>query len=235
MNLKIYVIDHRHTDFQPEGPIIRSWGVEEDDLPGPRYADFCALYEVWQKPIQSDLIGFFGYRKYLGGPVNIVGVEPAHAPNWYKMPKEAFDIYREAFQFGLPANPIKYLLAQYDILQAAPFPIEHSIFRDFAYTRSMHDASVLNEVLGRHNYTLVGRKIFPYLFITRWPVFDRMMREMEPIRLEVDPLITAEDSTDGAYTKRPMAYVMERVYSTWLQASNLSIKEMPLIHCWEMN
>ena len=31
-----------------------------------------------------------------------------------------------------------------------------------------------------------------------------------------------------------MAYVMERVYTLWLEKSGLSIKEVPMLHCWEM-
>ena len=41
------------------------------------------------------------------------------------------------------------------------------------------------------------------------------------------------DSTNEEYKKRPMAYVMERVYSLWLENSGLAIKEVPLLHCWE--
>lgn len=233
-DIKIYVVDHRDHDLQPPGDIIRPWVVGPEDVPGARYADFCALYGVWQafQAGSPGIIGFFGYRKYLcplNKELDVDWIKPAHAPDWYQCPKGDFDIYRD-FMAEWDGADIKRLLAQYDILQAAPFPLDREIWADFEKSRSYHDALLCNHIVPSMGTT----KIYPYLFITRWSVFDRMMRELEPLRLKLDPLITAEDSDNDEYKKRPMAYVMERVYSLWLENSGLDIGEMPLLHCWEM-
>lgn len=235
-SLQICVIDHRDHDYQPVGRIIRPWLWVPGLDPGTEYADFCALYEIWKRPgPPPDIIGFFGYRKYLMPSDNrgIDGIRPAHAPNWYECDRELFDNYRD-YLSGHDGSDIKTLLAQYDILQAAPFPLRVSICEDFATSRSKRDEKLLWDTACAHFAKVhTVHKIYPYLFITRWSVFDRMMREMEPLRLELHDKCVGADSANEEYKKRPMAYVMERIYSLWLENSGLSTKEMPLLHCWE--
>jgi len=233
--LQIWVIDHRDGDAQLRGDIIAPYMIYGYEDPGPRYADFCALYGAWTGYLgigsPPEHIGFFGYRKYLCPPNHNKYWAPAHAPNWYQCAKKDFDEYRD-FMATWDGGDIKRLLAQYDILQAAPFPLNENIYTDFADSRSREDAASLRGALPD---SWTSRRIYPYLFITRWSVFDRMMREMEPYRQRLEPLCTGADSISFAYIKRPMAYVMERVYSLWLENSGLSIKEVPLLHCWEMS
>lgn len=250
--LEILVIDHYgHTGTpQPVGPIIQRYMVHPEEAPGERYADYCALYGTWRtwngRSIPPEMVGFFGYRKYLA-PIPLDHTEdwlkPAHAPNWWQCSKEDFDEYRTAlaedrdtYGGACISNEIKRLLAQYDILQAAPFPLtDGDIIQDFIHSRSRHDAGELMRVgIESKLYLKPLYKIHQYHFITRWSVFDRMMREMEIIRKELDLHITAEDATDAAYKQRPMAYIMERVYSFWLANSGLSVKEVPVLHCWDM-
>ncbi len=228
--LRLYVIDHRDHDFQPEGKIIRPWRL----APGGRYADFVTLQEVWDFG-GDDHVGFFGYRKYLWEPAwfRPGRIDPAHAPFWCQTGKKEFDSYRQWLS-EYDGSDIKSLLAQYDILQAAPFPVPENILPDFRRSRSVHDGNILSNVLREHGWSRLSLRVHQYHFITRWEVFDRMMRELEPLRQDLDPLITAEDSTNAAYRERPMAYVMERVYSLWLENSGLSVKEVPVLHCWEM-
>src|SRR6516165_10016705 len=98
MTTKIWVIDHREADHQPHGKIISTWQVHDDEPPGPSYADYCALYGVWGAFTDEppDVVGFFGYRKYLVAAVP-PGVEPAHSPNWYQCDQFRFDGFREAY------------------------------------------------------------------------------------------------------------------------------------------
>lgn len=236
MNIELWVIDHRDgSDYQQPGAIINVWPVLPADEPGERYADFCALHGLWESvgvtDDPPDIVGFFGYRKYLVFDA-IDGATPAHAPNWWNCSREQFDQYRRWLTKWDGAE-IKRLLAQHDVLQAAPFPVP-SLLADFTISRSAHDADALCKVLGRHNISTMAQRIYQYHFITRWSVFDRMMRELDPIRQELDELVTAEDSTNKAYKERPMAYVMERTYSLWLENSGLDVKEMPVLHCWDM-
>lgn len=243
--LEIIVIDHleRKGSRQSAGKVIQNYLVYPADLPGPRYADYCALYRIWtfyrSNGNEPEMIGFFGYRKYLLAGSNSLdwedpNIAPAHAPNWYKCSPKIFDFHREQLSRSDGAD-IKALLTQHDILQATPFPLNESICEDFARSRSEHDEKRFwNVVADRFTRLHTVRRIHPYLFITRWAVFDRMMRELEPIRQELDPLITAEDSADAAYKQRPMAYVMERVYSLWLENSCLDIHHVPLLHCWDL-
>jgi len=235
--IEICVIDHRDHDHQPAGSIIDTWYWKPGMPPGTEYADYCALWERWEHhnryPPEDtpEINGFFGYRKYIVfDPIE--GAERAHAPNWWQCSEEAFDGYRD-WLAGWDGAEIKRLLAIYDILQAAPFPLTCGILNDFAVSRSRNDATTIGQAFLRAGISVRRHQIYPYLFITRWSVFDRMMREIEPIRLELHGKCRGEDSTNEEYKKRPMAYVMERVYSLWLENSGLSIKEMPLLHCWE--
>ena len=231
--LEILVIDHqgRGGAKQLPGPIIQNYVVYPDDELGARYADYCALYRTWRTYCangnEPEMLGFFGYRKYLCDDPSSIGL-PAHAPNFWQTTLDCFNYYRRRLAES-DGTDIKALLAQYDVLQGASFEVD-DIIKDFATSRSQFDAEPLGNATGWQHAT----KIYPYLFITRWSVFDRMMSEMEPIRRELDPLITAYDSKDMAYKERPMAYIMERVYSFWLAQSGLSIKEVPLLHCWEL-
>jgi len=239
--IRIFVIDHRDADAQRPGEIISPYMIYGFERPGSEYADFCALYEVWlgytQLGTPPEIIGFFGYRKYLAPIPFDHGedwIKPAHAPDWYQCSKEDFDEYRQMMA-EFDGSDIKRLLAQYDILQAPPFPVDN-LFNDFTRSRSRHDSHLLWDAACAYFANVhPANKIYPYLFITRWSVFDRMMREMEPLRLELHGHTVGADSTNEEYIKRPMAYVMERVYSLWLENSGLSIREVPLLHCWEMS
>jgi len=236
----INVIDHRDGDQQPRGEIIQPYMVYGYEEPGRKYADFCALFNNWigwsQHGDPPEIIGFFGYRKYMVfDPIK--GATSAHAPNWWQCNRNAFDEYRVWLALW-DGGEIKRLLAQYDILQAQHYPLgpKMSICEDFAVSRSKHDEELLyNAACAYFAKVHTVHKIYPYLFITRWSVFDRMMREIEPLRQELHGKCVGVDSRDEEYKKRPMAYVMERVYSLWLENSGLSIKEMPFLHCWEMH
>lgn len=246
MSILINVIDHRPSDHQPVGEIIRPWLIRDGQMPNGRYADFCALYHTWIAWMDSnedpphDIIGFFGYRKYLADP-EFMGfypwksLEPAHAPDWWSLSEYEFNEARHSLVHW-SGDFIKTWLAQYDILQGAPFPMTEgrSMMRDFQDSRSRKDARRLYaevELAGWEH--LDSNYIYPYLFITRWPVFDRMMREMEPIRLALHWHCAGKDSTNEEYKKRPMAYVLERLYTLWLINSGLSVKHLPIVHCWE--
>jgi hypothetical protein len=239
MNIHLWVIDHRGSYAQVKGKVIIPWRVFPDDIPGPRYADFTALYEVWRqaqlfkRPI--DIVGFMGYRKYFIFPEAEIDVlqdteiTPAHNKGWYQCPLVTFDYYRR-WLANWDGAGILPLLATHDIITAPPYQLNESVWDDFATSRSSLDAHVLHYLYPDGG----SRKITPYLFITRWSVFDRMMEELEPYRKVLDTVITAKDSRDEAYKKRPMAYVMERLFSIWLEQSGLSTYEMPLLHCWEL-
>ena len=233
MAISLWVIDYRDGDYQPHGKIIQPWIVHEDEPPGPRYADYCALYNVWgvftDEP--PEVVGFFGYRKYLVPPDMALpaGTAPAHAPGWWQCGAPAFDRFREDYAHNDGAAFLP-LLATHDILVAPPFPLNgDSVWSDFAKSRSPHDAAACASIVPWST----SEQIYPYLFITRWPVFNRAMREMEPLRIALDHPCIAQDSKDAAYSERPMAYVMERVWSLWLEHSGLSVKHLPLLHCWE--
>jgi hypothetical protein len=235
MALRIWAIDCREHDHQEHGEIISTWQVHDDEPPSPRYADYCALYGVWGAFTDSppNHVGFFGYRKYLVGPCMPFpdGTKPAHSNGWWECDEKGFDAFRKEYAQD-DGKQFLPLLAQHDILVAPPFYVYAGIVDDFARSRSRLDAETLAEVLGS-DYTGDHVYVFPYIFIARWSVFHRAMAEMEPLRRVLDEKITAADATDGAYAKRPMAYVMERVWSYWLARSGLSIHTLPLLHCWE--
>ena len=228
--MQIWVMDHREADHQPFGPTIQTWQIHDEEQPGPRYADYCALYGVWGAFTDEPpaFVGFFGYRKYLIWH-NSPGIyDRAHNHNWWQCNEEDFNrLRRDYAKYG--TSPFLRDLSTHDVLVAEPFYLGTSLIEDFAKSRSPHDAGVLARAMPGWD----SQKIYPYLFITRWEVFSRAMRELEPLRKQLDTARTGYDSDNYEYKKRPMAYVMERTWSLWLEHSKLSIKHMPLLHCWE--
>lgn len=240
--IKIYAIDHRQDPqlWQKPGPVIEPWIVQPGDEPGDRYADHTAVYGAWkaycQAGFQPEHIGFFGYRKYLVPPHIEVTCRPEHNQLWYECSKESFDRHRE-FWSEYDGGGFLPLLATYDMLVAAPFNLgSEGLIEDFKRSRSVQDGNELaRSIIWPVPYNGDTQKIYPTIYITRWSVFDRMMRELDPLRQQLDELVTARDSVNPEYTKRPMAYIMERLFSMWIEQSGLALAELPLLHCWEMN
>lgn len=239
--LQIIVIDHRGYDYPPLSNLLSVWEVRPGDPPGDSYADFTALYGAWTKILEPPLfIGFFGYRKYLlphdvGGKYDRVRTwaEPInYNPGWWQCKEDAFNDFREWLAESNGADYLR-LLGQYDILKAPPYRLtKGDIVSDFAYSRSMADAVHLGNAMYKMGWRPT-KQIHPYLFITRWEVFDRFMRETDEIRKALESQIATLDATSYHYKHRPMAYVMERIFSLWYDHSNLTACELPLLHCWE--
>lgn len=235
--IEILAIDHRFEDLQPKGLIVNPFIVTSVACLGPRYADYNALYSVWRSSYlvqPPDIIGFMGYRKYFlfsGGlqDYDYAHIVPGHAPDWYNCPRIVFDPYRRWWADWDGAQLLP-LLATHDIIVTPPFPLPVDIIADFAASRSVDDAAALYRIMP----DILSTGITPYLFITRWSVFNRLMEELEPLRRELDPLITAADSSNKEYKLRPMAYVMERVFSLWLEQSGLATFTLPILNCWEL-
>jgi len=237
--LEIWVHDHRDHDHQTPGPIIRTCTNLPTDPPGEDYAGWRAHYTAWYKyhnwADPPDMIGFFAYRYYLWDPSwfplsphgdNIP--PPGAAPNWLKVSRNDFNTYR-TFLSTWDGATIKEQLTHCDILQSAPITVGHGgIIQDFVkHCGSQNDGRALEEVTQKYGFDKFnGDKIYHWIFITHWPVFDRMMREMEPLRLELHDRCKGLDSGNGAYKARVMDYVMERVYPLWLLKSGLDFKEV---------
>lgn len=222
-------------DRQPIGPVIMPFIAEPDDSPGQAYADFRALYNTWQQG-EGDIVGFFGYRKYIYFDKLFAGITyEGHSERWLDCDEESFYAYREELAKWDGAE-ILPLLATHDIIVTPPFDVSRNggIMADFAGSRSPKDASALTKALGNRGVYTISNKIYPYIFITRWSVFDRFMKFAWPLAQELEPLCKGNDSTNETYKKRPMAYVLERAFSLWLEGSGLSSIELPIVNCWEI-
>ena len=235
--LEIWVHDYRDHDHQKPGPCIRVCTASPDDPPGESYAGWRAHHIAWRKyqdVTPPDMIGFFAYRYYLWDPswchLSTHRVKD-NAPQWLGVSRESFESYR-SFWSTWHGEEIKRQLEQYDILQSAPCylsPADYAadVIGDFGASRSANDTQALLEVTKKHGfYEFNSNKIYHWLFITHWEVFDRMMREMEPLRLELHDRCNGRDSDNESYKKRVMDYVMERVYPLWLLKSGLNFKEI---------
>ncbi len=233
-SLKIWVHDYRDHDHQPDGPIIAPWLESATDLPGADYAGFRAHYMVWKTGMTSDLVGFFAYRNYLwdrswcdipvGGPGS---ANVQHAQDWRATSSKTFNDYR-VFLSRWDGAQIKKDLESCDILQSAPYHLVpgNDILKDFGSSGSANDHHALNEVTAKYGFdTFATHKLYHWIFITRWSVFDQMMRELEPLRLELHDRCKGTDSGNVNYKKRVMDYVVERLYPLWLLKSDLNFKE----------
>ncbi len=240
--LEIWVHDHRDGDHQTPGPIIRPCINLPTDPPGENYAGWRSHYTAWYKYRDAvnppDMIGFFAYRYYLweqswfnmgvGGPRSV----SEHALAWRAVGPAAFETYR-SFLSTWDGAAIKEQLAQCDLLQAAPYSLDprENIAHDFSHCGSKNDFDAFMEVIQKHGfYEFRDHKLYQFLFITHWPLFDRLMREMEPLRLELHERCNGLDSGNGAYKARVMDYVMERIYPLWLLKSGVKFKEVIKLH-----
>ena len=234
--LEIWVHDYRDGDHQKFGQIISPWVSSPHDPPGEDYAGWRAHYGAWYKYREPsdpppDLIGFFAYRYYLWDPSWFLlppHLVSGHPPNWHRVPKNVFDAYR-SFLSTWDGAEIKEQLMHVDILQSAPYTVGHGgVIKDFVkHCGSQNDGKALEEVTQKYGFDkFSGDRLYHYIFITRWPIFDRMMREMEPLRLELHDRCKGADSGNPHYKKRVMDYVMERVYPLWLIKSGLKFKEL---------
>src|SRR5208282_3421153 len=190
--LEIWVHDHRDHDHQKSGPVIRVCTSLPTDPPGEDYAGWRAHYAVWHKYRETaqppDMIGFFAYRYYLWDP-SWFPLSPHrvkdNAPDWLGVPSAAFDAYR-TFWSTWDGAEIKRQLEHCDILQSAPCYLSVAdygadIISDFGASGSANDTQALLEVTKKHGfYEFNSNRIYHWLLITHWPIFDRMMREMEP-------------------------------------------------------
>jgi hypothetical protein len=262
--LKIWVVDHRgvdstspnalaqernridreNNDFpQRPGPIIDVWNPRLRGMYNERYyADYNGFSGPWYAAKAGgweyipDLIGFFGYRKYLWMP-QWFPLTPAphcvHAPGWVHVSKRDFDEYR-GWLSEWKGSQIKELLRHYDILQAAPYIYaDGNSVDDFVkHCGSPTSGQALVDVLKKHKlYDPTWRHNYPnFLMVTHWEVYDWMMREIDPIMRELDEY-HGEDSNDVNYTERPNLYYLERIYPLWLKASCLKFLEVPMLHC----
>lgn len=240
--LEIWVHDHRVSDHQATGPIIRVCTNLPTDPPGENYAGWRAHYTAWYKYRAQvdppDMIGFFAYRYYLWDPswfemaVGGPGCVSEHAVNWRAVGPSEFEKYR-SFLSTWDGAAIKEQLAHCDILQSAPYSFNPSenVANDFSHCGSTNDFNAFMEVIQKHGfYEFRGNKLYQFLFITHWSIFDRIMREMEPLRLELHERCNGLDSDNGEYKKRVMDYAMERVYPLWLLKSGLNFQEIIKVH-----
>lgn len=236
---KIIVCDHA-TNTVPRqipsglvGTYVQGFALHEM---GPTYADFNALEYTWVSGQKYERIGFFGRRKYLLYEGSDVPKAPTPwgPEGWFDATAPAFDRYRNWLAEWDGAE-MRQELAMFDVVVTPPWRLgETELMRDFATSRSVHDAAVLNHALRARGVDTFSQKIYPYIFITRWSVFDRFMQFAMPLARQLEPHCKGEDSTNEAYKQRPMAYVLERAFSLWLEKSGLSFTVRPILNCWEM-
>lgn len=262
MGLDIWVIDHRgvpttstnaeHVKWaqaekeqadpgQPRGDIIgkvnpRTFGSLDEKF----YAETTAVHGVWgvASADPPDYIGFWGYRKYLW-TLDWFSVPTAphceQAPGWVHTPRANFDAYRN-FLSTWDGAPIIEKLQHVDIIQAAPYTYTaSSSLEDFAmYCGTKSGADALFDTLKKHGcFDIAWNKTHPqFHMITRWEVFDRMMRELEPMRQDLH--MVGLDSVNEDFRSRAGSYFMERLYSMWLHHAGLNVIEVPLLYCREL-
>jgi hypothetical protein len=230
-------IDRENADFQqPESEHIKVWNPRTMGGFDERYyADYNAFSGPWLYDFKTDIIGFFGYRKYLWRP-EWFPLEPKshcdHAPGWVHVSKPDFDAYRRFLQTWDWA-PVRELLKTYDLIQAAPYIYSNDSITDFVqHCGSPTSGKALLAAVRKHGlYPPAWNLNYPnFLMITRWEVYDHMMREIHPIMMELDEF-KGEDSADVHYTERPNLYYLERIYPLWLRKSGLRFIEAPMLHC----
>ena len=233
--IEIFVCDHveREGTRQPSGAVVCPWVCRPEDDPGQAYADFRSLYNVWRQG-NGDIIGFMGYRKYIRFPGFCVPATPHAVYGWLNTESKHFNEYRTALSKWDGAS-ILPLLATHDIIVTPPFLLyDKPVLEDFAISRSQRDATTLRYALAQRAIEPFSGKIYPYIFVTRWSVFDRFMKFAWPLAQELEPHCKGVDSTNEAYKRRPMSYVLERAFSLWLESSGLSYTELPIVNCWEL-
>ena len=232
--IELYAINHDVAGYQPSpfGGISKEFICGLDDRSGDgipdlqTYADMRAPYWIWRNRDDLDIIGFHGYRKFLD-------FKSQRKPYWYDVPLYAFRDY-QTWLASYSGRYIQELLAQYDMIVAPAFDCSYNIniAEDFRRSRSPDDWQVFEDVMPYSRAQCQTPFIRPMHFVTRAPVFNRFMEWWWPHAEQIRARIKSADARDAAYLHRPMAYISERIYSLWLDRSELTFIEMPLMICW---
>ena len=236
--IEIYAIHYDTPSRQqaPFGGISKEFVCGRDDMTGDNivnlgtYADMRAPYWIWKNRDDYDIIGFHGYRKFL----DFFKPPEYGTPRWHDVNLTLFREYQKwLVDDPVGAQHIQELLAQHDIIVAPAFDCSYNVdmVEDFRRSRSPADWKIVEGKLSMFN--LHTPFIRPMHFVTRAAVFNRFMEWWWPIAEDIRGRIKSEDVRDLTYLARPMAYISERMYSLWLDASKLSFVEVPLLQCWE--
>jgi hypothetical protein len=188
-----------------------------------------APYTVWKHTPVPPIVGFHGYRKHIYFRDELVH------QRWFDTDLLTFKDYQRwlAEQSGITFNK---MLIEHDILVVEPFNCGYNggMAKDYILSRSPRDWRALEGVMSDHGqFNFDTHFIRPMHFVCRDYVFHRWMRFWDKVRLELEPLVLADDAVTEDYPKRAMAFLSERVWSLWLDQSNLRVQEFPLLICWD--
>ncbi|HUD11905.1 MAG TPA: DUF4422 domain-containing protein [Candidatus Saccharimonadia bacterium] len=232
MQMDFYSINHvkSATPTGVYGGITREFVVGRDNIVDELRSDYCdmnAPYTVWKHTPVPPIVGFHGYRKHI-----MFRDEP---PGWRDIPLNAFKDYQRWLSEE-PASHFNKLLIAADVLTVEPFNCGYNggMAKDYILSRSPRDWRALEGVMSDHGqFNFDTHFIRPMHFVCRDYVFHRWMRFWDKVRLELEPLVLADDAVTEDYPKRAMAFLSERVWSLWLDQSNLRVQEFPLLICWD--
>lgn len=244
VNVELWAINHKKPDPDPLpnfGGIHREFvvGVDDDHELDPRYCDMAAPFHIWGEPSLPDIIGFHGYRKMLNfrNSMGLILPRSKLAPGWEEVTIDQFNQYKDWLR-EWDSTPLRWQLRMmnWDLLTVEPFNCGYNgnIGNDYAVSRSADDWRALEGVLrnhGVHNFNT--HLIRPMHFVCQTHIFCRWMRFWNTVRQELEPLIQSADAKAPAYPPRALAMLSERIWSLWVQHSNLRVKTLPLMICWE--
>lgn len=219
------------------GGIVREFMVGLDDIGelDPRWCDMAAPYHIWKhkdalEPQWSvpPIIGFHGYRKH-------INFRDPFATRWTEVDALGFRTYQEWLIKELTGDKLNLMFRAFDVLTVKPFDCSYNLNMavDYRISRSAQDWAVFEDVMRAHgNFNFETPFIRPMHFVAEDHIFFKWMRFFDKVRKDLEPLIKSEDAHNELYPPRALAFLAERMWSLWLDASGLRIKELPLMICW---
>ena len=230
----------------PVGGIVREFMVGMDDAGelDSRWCDMAAPYYIWKHHTAPEpqwavppIIGFHGYRKHINFRDSLQEVPWSLALGWQEVDKMVFHTYQTWLVNTMRGRTLRLLLDEdaSDVLSVAPFNCHYNMNMaiDYRVSRSAADWNAFEDVMKAHgDFDFGTPNIRPMHFVTTDNIFFAFMRFFDKVRKDLEPLIKSEDTTNEAYKRRSLAFLAERMWSLWLDASGLRVKELPLMICW---
>jgi Domain of unknown function (DUF4422) len=199
------------------------------------YCDMIAPYTIWKHYDVSGIVGFHGYRKHINFRDRLAPRPGQLAPGWEEVSLSVFQHYQHWLS-RQSAHLFNDLLYDVDVLCVEPFNCSYNggMANDYAISRSPNDWIALQKVMAPYgHFDFDTPYIRPMHFVCRRYVFYHFMRFWDMVRRDLEPRVLSQDAVTPDYPKRAMAFLSERIWSLWLDETDLRLRTFPLLMCWD--
>ena len=184
------------------------------------YGDFTSLYWAWKNLKDVDIIGTSHYRRYIA---DVDGLSNAwYQMRWWQFKCNKYDVFK--FEKDLKS---------YDFIMIGTNMLDHTVAERYIIGyRQPENLEITTNALRKihpdcvkiwQDYLSQNEFRYGYLFITKWDCFDKLMKWLYPVLLEIENNIDLTDTSKDH--SRVIAFLYERLVPIFLIRYNYKIKD----------